>query len=226
MACPIIRTLNTWREIIQFSALIQTSALCKFTLDDCRERLLDLLLLLARLCGFAAFLALLDGSYAQAAASAIVALLLCPFAVPMLLSLAGSALIVAASAIFAWLFWKQNMTMNLSAAQRFFFFSDSIQKVIKSGYLNLFLPVLSLRNEPTRISCELPHSPAHRFCIFHRSSPSPSTLKPPSVTVKPTRCPTSSAVQRGPTWPWRCICEGSGKQLRVKRNSSHTWANK
>ena len=40
MACPIIRTLNTWREIIQFSALIQTSALCKFTLDDCRERLL------------------------------------------------------------------------------------------------------------------------------------------------------------------------------------------
>ena len=104
MACPIIRTLNTWREIIQFSALIQTSALCKFTLDDCRERLLDLLLLLAGLGGFAAFLALLDGSYAQAAASAIVALLLCPFAVPMLLSLAGSALIVAASAIFAWLF--------------------------------------------------------------------------------------------------------------------------
>ena len=60
--------------------------------------------LLAGLGGFAAFLALLDGSYAQAAASAIVALLLCPFAVPMLLSLAGSALIVAASAIFAWLF--------------------------------------------------------------------------------------------------------------------------
>lgn len=58
----------------------------------------------------------------------------------------------------------------LSAAQRFFFFSDSIQKVIKSGYLNLFLPVLSLRNEPTRISCELPHSPAHRFCIFHQYS--------------------------------------------------------
>ena len=65
---------------------------------------LDLLLLLAWLSGFAAFLALLDGSYAQAAASAIVALLLCPFAVPMLLSLAESALIVAASAIFAWLF--------------------------------------------------------------------------------------------------------------------------
>ena len=104
MACPIIRTLNISHEIIQSSALIQTSALCKFTLDDCRERLLDLLLLLAGLGGFAAFLALLDGSYAQAAASAIVALLLCPFAVPMLLSLAGSALIVAASAIFAWLF--------------------------------------------------------------------------------------------------------------------------
>jgi hypothetical protein len=84
--------------------LIKTSALCKFTLDDCRERLLDLLLLLAGLGGFAAFLALLNGSYAQAAASAIVALLLCPFAVPMLLSLAGSVLIVAASAIFAWLF--------------------------------------------------------------------------------------------------------------------------
>ena len=65
---------------------------------------LDLLLLLAGLGGWAAFLALLDDSDAQAAASAIVALLLCPFAVPMLLSLAGSALIVAASAIFAWLF--------------------------------------------------------------------------------------------------------------------------
>ena len=65
---------------------------------------LDLLLLLAGLGGFAAFLALPDDSYAQAAASAIVALLLCPFAVPMLLSLAGSALIVAASTIFAWLF--------------------------------------------------------------------------------------------------------------------------
>ena len=65
--------------------------------------------------------------------------------------------------------------------------------------LNLFLPVLSLWNKPTRISCELPHSPAHRFCIFHRSSPSPSTLKPPSVTVKPTSCPTSSAVQREPS---------------------------
>ena len=65
---------------------------------------LDLLLLLAGLGGWAAFLALLDDSYEQAAASAIVALLLCPFAVPMLLSLAGSVLIVAASAIFAWLF--------------------------------------------------------------------------------------------------------------------------
>ena len=61
--------------------------------------MLNSLLLLAGLGGFAAFLALLDGSYAQAAASAIVALLLCPFAAPMLLSLAGSALIVAASAL-------------------------------------------------------------------------------------------------------------------------------
>jgi len=31
-------------------------------------------------------------------------------------------------------------------------------------------------------------------------------LKPPNTTGKPTRCPTSSAVQHGPTWPWRCIC--------------------
>ena len=46
-------------------------------------------MILAGLGGFAAFLALLDGSYAQAAASALVALLLCPFAAPMLLSLAG-----------------------------------------------------------------------------------------------------------------------------------------
>ena len=60
-------------------------------------------MILAGLGGFAAFLAL-DGIYAQAAASALVALLLCPFAAPMLLSLAGSALIVAASALFAWLF--------------------------------------------------------------------------------------------------------------------------
>ncbi len=59
-------------------------------------------MILAGLGGFAAFLALLDGSYAQAAVA--LALLLCPFAVPMLLSLAGSALIVASSAIFAWLF--------------------------------------------------------------------------------------------------------------------------
>lgn len=34
----------------------------------------------------------------------LVALLLCPFAAPMLLSLAGSALIVTAAALFAWLF--------------------------------------------------------------------------------------------------------------------------
>ena len=55
-------------------------------------------MILAGLGGFAAFLALLDGSYAQAAASALVALLLCLFAAPMLLSLAGSALIVTAAA--------------------------------------------------------------------------------------------------------------------------------
>ena len=73
MACPIIWTLNISHEIIQSSALIQTGALCKFTLDDCRERLLNSLLLLAGRGGFAVFLVLLDGSYAQAAASAIVA---------------------------------------------------------------------------------------------------------------------------------------------------------
>lgn len=61
-------------------------------------------MILAGLGGFAAFLELLDSSYAQAVASALVALLLCPFAAPMLLSLAGSALIVAAAALFAWLF--------------------------------------------------------------------------------------------------------------------------
>ena len=61
-------------------------------------------MILAGLGGFAAFLALLDGSYAQAAASGLEALLLCPFAAPMLLSLAGSALIVTAAALFAWLF--------------------------------------------------------------------------------------------------------------------------
>lgn len=60
-------------------------------------------MILAGLGGFAAFLALLDGSYAQAAASALVALLLCPFAA-LMLPLAGSALIIAASALFTWLF--------------------------------------------------------------------------------------------------------------------------
>ena len=90
-------------------------------------------MILAGLGGFAAFLALLDGSYAQAAASALVALLLCPFAAPMLLSLAGSALIVTAAALFAWLFRKQNMTMNRCRLHSGFSFSDSIQEVIKSG---------------------------------------------------------------------------------------------
>ena len=54
----------------------------------------------AAVCGQPVF-ALLDGSYAQAVASALVALLLCPFAAPMLLSLAESALLVTAPAIFA-----------------------------------------------------------------------------------------------------------------------------
>ena len=57
-------------------------------------------MILAGLGGFAAFLALLDGSYAQAAASALVALLLCPFTAPRLLHWAGSGLILAATMLF------------------------------------------------------------------------------------------------------------------------------
>ena len=91
-------------------------------------------MILAGLGGFAAFLALLDGSYAQAAASALVALLLCPFAAPMLLSLAGSALIVAASALFAWLFWKQNMTMNRCRLHSGFSFRQVFKKSLSREY--------------------------------------------------------------------------------------------
>lgn len=56
--------------------------------------------LLAGLGSFAALLALLDGSYAEALASALVALLLCPFAAPRLLQWAGSGLILAATMLF------------------------------------------------------------------------------------------------------------------------------
>ena len=56
--------------------------------------------LLAGLGSFAALLALLDGSYAEALASAFVALLLCPFVAPRLLHWAGSSLILAATMLF------------------------------------------------------------------------------------------------------------------------------
>lgn len=56
--------------------------------------------LLASLGVFAALLALLDGSYAEALASALVALLLCPFAAPRLLHWTGSGLILAATMLF------------------------------------------------------------------------------------------------------------------------------
>jgi len=90
-----ILTLKKVKELVEHRCTVDCTPTC--VASDC-----------AAVCGgmggFAAFLALLDGSYAQAAASALVALLLCPFAAPMLLSLAGSALIVTAAALFAWLF--------------------------------------------------------------------------------------------------------------------------
>ena len=80
-------------------------------------------MILAGLGGFAAFLALLDGSYAQAAASALVALLLCPFAAPMLLSLGRKCLDCHCSSIICLAVLKTEYDDEpLSAAQRFFFF--------------------------------------------------------------------------------------------------------
>ena len=55
---------------------------------------------LSGLGSFAALLALLDGSYAEALASVLVALLLCPFTAPRLLHWAGSGLILAATMLF------------------------------------------------------------------------------------------------------------------------------
>ena len=83
-------TLKKVKELVEHRCTVDCTPTC--VASDC-----------AAVCGQPVF-ALLDGSYAQAAASVLVALLLCPFAAPMLLSLAGSALIVAASALFAWLF--------------------------------------------------------------------------------------------------------------------------
>lgn len=56
--------------------------------------------LLSGLGSFATLLALLDGSYAEALASVLVALLLCPFTAPRLLHWAGSGLILAATMLF------------------------------------------------------------------------------------------------------------------------------
>ena len=56
--------------------------------------------LLSGLGSFAALLALLAGSYAEALASVLVALLLCPFTPPRLLHWAGSGLILAATMLF------------------------------------------------------------------------------------------------------------------------------
>ena len=56
--------------------------------------------LLSGLGGIAAVLALLDHCYAEAAASALVALLLCPYGVPQLLFWAGGILIYAATILY------------------------------------------------------------------------------------------------------------------------------
>ena len=54
----------------------------------------------AGLGGIAAVLALLDHCYAEAAAAALVALLLCPYGVPQLLFWAGGILIYAATILY------------------------------------------------------------------------------------------------------------------------------
>ena len=56
--------------------------------------------LLSGLGGIAAVLALLDHCYAEAAASALVALLLCPYGVPQRLFWAGGILIYAATILY------------------------------------------------------------------------------------------------------------------------------
>ena len=57
-----------------------------------------------RLGGVAAALALLDGCYGEAAASAAVAFLISPIALPQLLMWAGNLLICAASALYTYLY--------------------------------------------------------------------------------------------------------------------------
>ena len=60
--------------------------------------------LLSALGGIAAVLAMLDGSYGEAAASAAVAFLISPIALPQLLMWAGNLLLFAASALYTYLY--------------------------------------------------------------------------------------------------------------------------
>lgn len=60
--------------------------------------------LLSGLGGIAAVLALLDHCYAEAAASALVALLVCHYGVPQLLFWAGGILLAAATALYTCLY--------------------------------------------------------------------------------------------------------------------------
>lgn len=59
---------------------------------------------LSLLGGVAAMLALLDGCYGEAAASAAVAFLISPIALPQLLMWVGNLLICAASALYTYLY--------------------------------------------------------------------------------------------------------------------------
>ena len=60
--------------------------------------------LVSLLGGVAAVLALLDGSYGEAAASVAVAFLISPIALPQLIMWAGNILICAASALYIYLY--------------------------------------------------------------------------------------------------------------------------
>ena len=60
--------------------------------------------LVSLLGGIAAVLALLDGCYGEAAASAAVAFLISPIALPQMLMWAGNLLICAASALYTYLY--------------------------------------------------------------------------------------------------------------------------
>lgn len=60
--------------------------------------------LLSALGGIAAVLALLDGCYGEAAASAAIAFLISPIALPQLIMWAGNILICIASALYTYLY--------------------------------------------------------------------------------------------------------------------------